>query len=147
MIELSKAHILSDSPTSMNISSYAQETMCYIGQHLVFKEAEEVINSLTGAEVNAKQVERICHHYGYSLEQEQLYNIEVKGYQEVLPEESRKCHYVSVDESMYYTREDGWKETKLLSAKDRKVWFRLKLIYCGKFSIRSFVIILILYVL
>ena len=30
--------------------------------------------------------------------------------------------------------------TKLLSAKDRKVWFRLKLIYCGKFFIRSFVI-------
>ena len=113
MIELSKAHILSDSPTSMNISSYAQETMCYMGQHLVFKEAEEVINSLTGAEVNAKQVERICHHYGDSLEQEQLYNIEVKGYQEVLPEESRKCHYVSVDGSMYYTREDGWKEIKL----------------------------------
>ena len=113
MIELSKAHILSASPTSMNISSYAQETMCYMGQHLVFKEAEEVINSLTGAEVNAKQVERICHHYGDSLEQEQLYNIEVKGYQEVLPEESRKCHYVSVDGSMYYTREDGWKEIKL----------------------------------
>ena len=97
----------------MNISSYAQETMCYMGQHLVFKEAEEVINSLTGAEVNAKQVERICHHYGDILEQEQLYNIEVKGYQEVLPEESRKCHYVSVDGSMYYTREDGWKEIKL----------------------------------
>ena len=72
-----------------------------MGQHLVFKEAQEVINSLTGAEVNAKQVERICHHYGDSLEQEQLYNIEVKGYQEVLPEESRKCHYVSVDGSMY----------------------------------------------
>ena len=43
MIELSKAHILSDSPTSMNISSYAQETMCYMGQHLVFKEAEDFI--------------------------------------------------------------------------------------------------------
>ena len=67
MIELSKAHILSDSPTSMNISSYAQESMCYMVQHLVFKEAEEVINFLTGAEVNAKQVERICHHYGDSL--------------------------------------------------------------------------------
>ena len=107
MIELSKAHILSDSPTSMNISSYAQETMCYMGQHLVFKEAEEVINSLTGAEVNAKQVERICHHYGDSLEQEQLYNIEVKGYQEVLPEESRKCHYVSVDGSMYVLYKRG----------------------------------------
>ena len=31
MIELSKAHILSDSPTSMNISIYTQEAMCYMG--------------------------------------------------------------------------------------------------------------------
>ena len=115
MIELSIAHILSDSPSSMNISSYAQETICYVGQHLVvFKEAEEVINSLTETEINAEQAEHICRHYGDSLEQEQLYNIEVKGYQEVLPEESRKCHYVSVDGSMYYTREDGWKEIKLV---------------------------------
>ena len=38
-----------------------------------------MINSLTGAEINAKQVERICHHYRDSLEKEQLYNIEEKG--------------------------------------------------------------------
>ena len=67
MIELIKAHILFDSPTSMDISIYAQETMYYMVQRLVFKEAEEVINFLKGAEVNAKQVERICHHYGDSL--------------------------------------------------------------------------------
>lgn len=112
-IELDKIHILGQSPTNMSISSYAQETMCYIGQHLVFKEAEEVINNLTGAGVNAKQIERICHHYGNSLEQDQLDNIEVKGYQEVLPQESEKRHYISVDGSMYYTREEDWKEIKL----------------------------------
>ena len=71
-IEVGKDHILSESPTSMNISSYAQETMCYIGQHLVFKEAEEVINSLTGADFNAKQIERVCHQYGSYLEEENL---------------------------------------------------------------------------
>ena len=97
----------------MNISSYAQETMCYMGQHLVFKEAEEVINSLTGTDLNAKQIERICHHYGQSIEQELLNNIEVKGYEEVTPEESDKLHYVSVDGSMYFTREEDWKEIKL----------------------------------
>tara|TARA_R110002033_G_scaffold168869_1_gene208929 strand:- start:40 stop:1308 length:1269 start_codon:yes stop_codon:yes gene_type:complete len=111
-IELYKIHILAQSPTHMSISSYAQETMCYMGQHLVSKDAEEVVNNLTGAAINAKQIERICHHYGNSLEQEQLDNIEVKGYQEVLPQESEKCHYVSVDGSMYYTREGGWKEIK-----------------------------------
>lgn len=97
----------------MNISSYAQETMCYMGQHLVFKEAEEVINTLTKADVNAKQIERLCHHYGQSLEDELLGNIEVHSYQEVLPGESEKHHYVSVDGSMYLTREEGWKEIKL----------------------------------
>ena len=112
-IEISKEHILGSSPTTMNISSYAQETMCYVGQHLVFQEAEAVINNLTGAGVNAKQIERICHHYGNSLEQEQLHAIEVKGYQEILPKESEKCHYVSVDGSMYFTREEDWKEIKL----------------------------------
>lgn len=97
----------------MNISSYAQETMCYIGQHLVFKEAQEVINSLTGSDINAKQIERVCHHYGQSLEQQQLDAIEVEGYQEILPNESEQLHYVSVDGSMYFTREEGWKEIKL----------------------------------
>ena len=97
----------------MNISSYAQETICYMGQHLVFKDAEEVINNLTGAQVSAKQIERVCHHYGDSLEQEQLETIKTKGYQEVSPQESEKCHYVSVDGSMYYTREEDWKEIKL----------------------------------
>jgi len=97
----------------MSISSFAQETMCYMGQHLVFKEAEEVINTLTDANVNAKQIERICHHYGQSLEDDLLNNIEVHGYQEVLAEESKKLHYVSVDGSMYFTREENWKEVKL----------------------------------
>jgi len=84
-----------------------------MGQHLVFREAEEVINALTGADVNAKQIERICHRYGQSLEREQLLDIEVKGYQEVGPAESEKLHYVSVDGSMYFTREEDWKEIKL----------------------------------
>lgn len=104
---------MSQSLGTMNISSLAQETMCYIGQHLVFKEAEEVINTLTGAGFNAKQIERICHKYGDSIEQEDLNEIEVNGYQEVLPAESEKLHYVSVDGSMYYTKEEDWKEIKL----------------------------------
>lgn len=97
----------------MNISSYAHETMCYIGQHLVFKESEEVINNLTGVTLNAKQIERVCHCYGQSLEQEQLNNIEVIGYQAILPTDSENLHYVSVDGSMYFTKEEDWKEIKL----------------------------------
>ncbi len=97
----------------MNISGLAQETMCYMGQHLVFKEAEQAINTLTRADVNAKQIERVCHHHGQSLEDRLLHDIEVNGYEEVSPQESGKLHYVSVDGSMYLTREEDWKEVKL----------------------------------
>ena len=110
---MDKLHLLAQSPTHMNISSYAQETMCYMGQHLVFKEAEEVINTLTGADINAKQIERLCHHYGQSLEDGLLHNIEANAYEEVVSEVSQKRHYVSVDGSMYFTREEHWKEIKL----------------------------------
>ena len=97
----------------MSISSFAQETMCYMGQHLVFKEAEEVINTFTRADVNAKQIERLCHYYGQSLEDELLHNIEVHGYEEVTPNQIEKPNYVSVDGCMLFTREEGWKEIKL----------------------------------
>ena len=97
----------------MSISSYTQELMCLMGQHLVFKEAEQVINDLTGAGVDAKQIERICHHYRHCLEQEDLENIKTKGCEQISPKESEKLHYASVDGSMYLTREDHWKEIKL----------------------------------
>ena len=53
-IGIDKLHILAQSPTNMSISSFAQEAMCYIGQHLVFKEAEEVINTLTSVKKHLK---------------------------------------------------------------------------------------------
>ncbi|HBK83282.1 MAG TPA: hypothetical protein DDZ41_06745 [Flavobacterium sp.] len=42
--------------------------MCYVGQLLVFEEAEEAVNILTGVGFNAKQIERVCHKYGNWLE-------------------------------------------------------------------------------
>jgi hypothetical protein len=47
------------------------------------------------------------HHHGQSLEDDLLYNIEINGYEEVLSTASEKRHYVSVDGSMYSTRERG----------------------------------------
>ena len=67
--------------------------MCYMGQHLVFKEAQEVINRLTGGDINAKQIERLCHYYGQSLEDDLLGNTEVNAYEEVFPEVLEKPHY------------------------------------------------------
>ena len=97
----------------MSISSFAQETMCYIGQLLVFSEAEEVINNLTGAGINAKQVERVCHNYGQWIEEQDTTVLEKDNYKEYPLEKVNELHYVSVDGAMYLTREESWKESKL----------------------------------
>ncbi|UZO81401.1 UPF0236 family protein [Aquimarina sp. ERC-38] len=97
----------------MAISSLAQETMCFIGQHLVFSDAEQVINSLTGAGVNAKQIERICHRYGQWIEDADTKVISEQVYKEYDYQKANELHYVSVDGAMYLTREESWKESKL----------------------------------
>lgn len=97
----------------MGISSLAQETMCYMGQHLVFADAEEVINSLTGAGFNAKQIERVCHIYGQCIEDADNSAIEKGDYREYGADRADGLHYVQVDGAMYLTREDGWRESKL----------------------------------
>ncbi|PKV48604.1 hypothetical protein ATE84_0606 [Aquimarina sp. MAR_2010_214] len=96
----------------MGISSLAQETMCYIGQYLVFSEAEDVINNLT-AGVNAKQIERVCHKYGQWIEDADNTVIENLVYKEYESGKADELHYVSVDGAMYLTREESWKESKL----------------------------------
>lgn len=101
------------SPAGMNISALAQETMCYIGQQLVFTEAEQVINHLSGAAVNAKQIERVCHHYGQALEDENQQVIAQQVYKAYGAEQVDQRYYVSVDGAMYLTREESWKENKL----------------------------------
>lgn len=97
----------------MNISSLAQETMCCIGQYLVFSEAEQVINNFTNAGINAKQIERVCHKYGQWIEDEDNQVIEQEVYKAHEPEKANEVHYVSVDGAMYLTREESWKESKL----------------------------------
>jgi hypothetical protein len=97
----------------MGISSLAQEMMCYMGQYLVFVEAEEVINTMTGAGVNAKQIERVCHKYGQWIEDEDNKIISEQHYKDYELDKANELHYVSVDGAMYLTREESWKESKL----------------------------------
>jgi hypothetical protein len=84
-----------------------------MGQHLVFETASEVIQTLSGVEINAKQIERICHKYGQWIEEEDLELMEKSGKQTYCKEQSEAIHYASVDGSMYFTREQDWKEIKL----------------------------------
>lgn len=67
-------------------------------QHLVFEEASSVMKMLSGIELNAKQIERICHKYGQRIEEEDLAVSEQQVYTK---EQSEAVHYASVDGSIY----------------------------------------------
>jgi hypothetical protein len=64
-----KTHPLSTAPGGFKISPYLQECLCLAGTKMTFEEASEEVKTLKGIEVNAKQIERLCHHYGESLAQ------------------------------------------------------------------------------
>ena len=89
--------------------------MCFIGQNLVFEQACSVINNLTGAEFNAKQIERACHLYGGLLEEENQLLIESGASKEYSNQTANELHYAMIDGAMYPTKEEeySWKEVKL----------------------------------
>ena len=84
-----------------------------MGQHLVFETASEVLETISGVEINAKQIERICHKYGQWIGEADLKLMEKSGKHIYSKEDSKAVHYASVDGSMYLTREEDWKEIKL----------------------------------
>ena len=88
-----------------------QQQMCYVGQQHVFEQASENFVRLTGVSVSAKQIERVCHHYGNLLEEEQQQAIEKGGKDKAV--KISDPHYVMVDGGMVLTREEKWKEMKL----------------------------------
>lgn len=99
----------------MNISSYAQETMCFVGQMVVFQEASSLIKNLTGANFNAKQIERVCHLYGGILEEKE-HEVIASGESKTMKIKDKEAiHYAMVDGAMYPTREkeEPWKEVKV----------------------------------
>lgn len=44
--------------------------MCFVGQLIVFDEAEGLLRELLGVDINAKQIERACHYIGGEIEKE-----------------------------------------------------------------------------
>jgi len=88
-----------------------QQQMCYVGQQQVFTEASENFMRLTGVRVSAKQIERVCHHYGGLLEEEQQEAIRRGGKDKSV--QVQGLHYAMVDGGMVLTREEKWKEMKL----------------------------------
>ena len=109
-----KNHPLATAPGGFKISPYLQEHLCRVGTKLTFNEASEEVTQLMGVEVNAKQIERLCHHYGELLEQvdwKQAYNESIELSVPLKDEET----YAMIDGSMILTRQEDspWKEVKL----------------------------------
>jgi len=87
--------------------------MTRIGSKLVFEESSEELELLLGIDMNAKQIERVCHYYGNLLEQiewQEAYSDSIQLKLQFKPEENI---YAMLDGSMLLTREVGWKEIKL----------------------------------
>ena len=118
-----KDHPLASAPSGFKISPYLQENLCRAGTKMVYEEASEEVTKLMGVEVNAKQIERICHHYGALLEEidwKQAYNDSVQLHLNFSPQKT----YAMMDGSMILTRhkKKEWKEVKLcrtFQAEDR----------------------------
>jgi hypothetical protein len=112
-IVLKKDHPLAVSPGGFKISAYLQEQICRLGTKMTFEESEEELNELLGIETNAKQIERLCHHYGENLTQIDWREAYSEGVQLCVP--LNRQLYVLMDGSMILTRdkEQAWKEVKL----------------------------------
>jgi hypothetical protein len=112
-ISLRKGHPLAVSPGGFKISAWLQEQMCRTGTKMTFEESEEELTELLGIEANAKQIERLCHHYGNTLEQIDWREAYSDGIQLQIPFNGHL--YTLMDGSMILTRdkEKPWKEVKL----------------------------------
>lgn len=113
-ISFPNKHPLATTPGGFKISPYLQEHLCRVGTKMIFEEASQEVVQLMGIDVNAKQIERLCHHYGALLEQvdwRQAYNDSI---QLKLPLKNLET-YAMMDGSMILTRqkEESWKEVKL----------------------------------
>jgi hypothetical protein len=87
--------------------------MCFLGQQLVFEDASEMLSIMRGTEINPKQIERVCHHYGGVLEEEIQSEIKEGKSKEYNQQEKDQVHYVMTDGAMFLTREESWKEVKM----------------------------------
>lgn len=102
-----KDHVLA-SHAPFQMSAYLQEVICLVGQSVVFAEGSMLLEKLSRVSVSAKQIERVCHHYGEQLEADSL---DQEADQVGLTDDG--LHYGMMDGGMVLTREESWKEFKL----------------------------------
>ncbi|WP_431733803.1 hypothetical protein [Chondrinema litorale] len=84
-----------------------------MGSDYVFGQASETLDKLLGIKVSAKQVERVSERIGQIIEDEQVLK-KTKSQEKTCTDiVSTHYHYVEMDGSMIFTREEKWKEIKL----------------------------------
>lgn len=117
-IECPKKHVLVDVGSPYHISALLREQICYLGQQLVFEEAETTFYKMCGIEIGAKQIERVCHYYGEKLEEKQQHDIRIGANEG--KQNDRQSYYAMLDGGMILTREEKWKEVKLARIFDKR---------------------------
>lgn len=104
---------MSHSPMGFKISPVLQEHICRLGSKLTFDEAASELSILLRIDINAKQVERLCHCYGQELDNIDWSESYSDSIQMKFNFSKSAPLYCMADGSMLLTREDKWKEVKL----------------------------------
>lgn len=107
-----KGHALSKGTSKFGISERMRTLLCLVGQSMVYDEACELFDGIMGLEISAPQIQRVCTHYGNTIDPLVKANCEpVIPALEAAKDEDKV--YVMVDGSMIYIRDEGWRELKL----------------------------------
>ncbi|MEK9179193.1 MAG: hypothetical protein AAB893_01875, partial [Patescibacteria group bacterium] len=107
------SHSISQMANNFRMTSYLQETVCFVGQKETFEEGSETIQKLMGVEVSNKQIQRVSEHYGQSLEESIEQQVKEEDTLCIAKQDSSQLLYAMNDGSMVFTREEKWKEIKL----------------------------------
>ena len=67
-VEVSKKHPLCQHTKKFGISPKLQEIACLLARSHVFEESEDLLSSLLGISISAKQIQRVSEHYGGQME-------------------------------------------------------------------------------
>ena len=110
-MHVNRNHVLLKHNDRFRMSAYLQEMSCYAGQAMVFEEASQFIGKYLLIDLNAKQIERVSHHYGEQIEQ--VLEEKIEKLAVVKHNDADEPHYVMPDGHMLLTREEGWKEIKM----------------------------------
>lgn len=99
-----------------------KKAMILLGQSTNFVEASHFLNELLYVEISHEKIQEYVEEIGNKINQKEDENLQksfnedgyFKEYQECLPKDQiQDTAYLMMDGSMVFTREEGWKETRL----------------------------------